>query len=172
MASLLNQTVLLLNKSYEPLSICNVKRALKLLYLGKAEVVEQNHGLLHSARQTISVPSVIRLARYVKVPYKKVILNRRNLLIRDRSTCQYCGKKTPPLTIDHVVPKQFGGKDDWENLVIACQSCNHRKGNRTPEQAGMRLLRRPSRPSYYFYLQHIAGLDADRWKPYLFLKEN
>ncbi len=110
----LNQAVLLLNQNYEPLSVCNVKRAVVLIFLGKAEMVEKNSGVLHSINQQITIPSVIRLSRQIRVPHKRILLNRKNLMIRDNHTCQYCGKKVQPLTIDHVIPKQYGGTDSWE----------------------------------------------------------
>ena len=168
---MLNHAVLLLNQSYEPLTVCNVKRAITLIYLGKAEMVEKNSGWLHSVSMQIPIPSVIRLGRQIKVPRTRILLNRKNLIIRDNHTCQYCGKKTSPLTIDHVIPKHYGGKDTWENLVVACQACNHRKANRTPEQAGMTLIRKPQKPHYFFYLQKIIGVKDQQWKPYLFIKD-
>ncbi|OPX34162.1 HNH endonuclease [candidate division KSB1 bacterium 4484_188] len=168
---MLNHAVLLLNQSYEPLTVCNVKRAITLIYLGKAEMVEKNSGWLHSVSMQVPIPSVIRLGRQIKVPRTRILLNRKNLIIRDNHTCQYCGKKTSPLTIDHVIPKHYGGKDTWENLVVACQACNHRKANRTPEQAGMTLIRKPQKPHYFFYLQKIIGVKDQQWKPYLFIKD-
>ena len=167
----LNQAVLLLNQNYEPLSVCNVKRAVVLIFLGKAEMVEKNSGVLHSINQQLVIPSVIRLSRHIRVPHKRILLNRKNLMIRDNHTCQYCGKKLQPLTIDHVIPKHYGGTDSWENLVVACQICNHKKGNHTPEQAGMELIQQPRRPHYFFYLYKIIGIKDDHWKPYLFLKD-
>ena len=98
-------------------------------------------------------------------------MNRKNLLIRDNNMCQYCGRKVQPLTLDHVVPKQFGGKESWENLVAACMPCNNRKANRTPEQAGMKLLNKPKRPNYFFYFQHFFGVSDERWKPFLFMND-
>ncbi len=168
---MLNQAVLLLNQNYEPLSVCNVKRAVVLIFLGKAEMVEKNSGILHSINDQMYIPSVIRLSHFVKVPTKRILLNRKNLLIRDNFTCQYCGKKVQPLTIDHVIPKHYGGKDCWENLVVACQTCNHKKGNQTPEQAGMKLIQNPKKPHYFFYLHKIIGIKDDHWKPYLFLRD-
>lgn len=168
---MLNHAVLLLNQSYEPLTVCNVKRAITLIYLGKAEMVEKNSGWLHSVSMQMPIPSVIRLGRQIKAPRTRILLNRKNLIIRDNHTCQYCGKKTSPLTIDHVIPKHYGGKDTWENLVVACQACNHRKANRTPEQAGMTLIRQPQKPHYFFYLQKIIGVKDQQWKPYLFIKD-
>jgi len=166
---MLNQSVLLLNQNYEPLSVCNVKKAVILLYLGKAEMIETNHGLIRSVSHTMPIPSVIRLIHYIRAPRKRIVLNRKNLLIRDNYTCQYCGRRTYPLTIDHVIPKQFGGKDTWENLVVACLACNNKKANRTPEQAGMRLIKKPQKPNHFFYFQHFIGVKDEKWKPYLFL---
>ncbi len=166
---MLNHAVLLLNQNYEPLSVCNVKRAVTLIFLGKAEMVEKNSGWIHSVSMELPIPSVVRLSRHIKVPPKRILLNRKNLMIRDNYTCQYCGRKTMPLTIDHVIPKHFGGKDTWENLVVACQTCNHLKANRTPEQAGMELIQQPKKPHYFFYLQKVIGPKDESWKRYLFM---
>jgi 5-methylcytosine-specific restriction endonuclease McrA len=168
---MLNRAVLLLNQNYQPLSVCNVKRAVTLIFLGKAEMVEKNSGSVHSVSYQMPIPSVIRLAWLVRVPTKRIILNRKNLMIRDNYMCQYCGRKTQPLTIDHVIPRHYGGGDTWENLVVACQVCNHRKANRTPEQAGMQLMQQPKRPHHFFYLQKIIGVKDEHWKPYLFIKD-
>ena len=168
---MLNQAVLLLNQNYEPLTICNVKRAVILIFLGKAEMIEKNSGVLHSVSLEIPIPSVIRLARNVRAPRKQIMLNRKNLMIRDNHTCQYCGRRVQPLTIDHVIPKHYGGKDSWDNLVVACHSCNHRKANRTPEQAGMQLIATPKKPHYFFYLHKVIGIKDIHWKPYLFIKD-
>ncbi|MFN2126844.1 MAG: HNH endonuclease, partial [Anaerolineales bacterium] len=100
---MLNQAVLLLNQNYEPLTICNVKRAVILIFLGKAEMIENNSGVLHSVSLEMPIPSVIRLARNVRAPRKQIMLNRKNLMIRDNHTCQYCGRRVQPLTIDQVI---------------------------------------------------------------------
>lgn len=166
---MLNRSVLLLNQNYEPLSICGLKKAVVLIYLGKAEAIENDVLWLHSVSTKMPVPNVVRLIRYARAPKRKILLNRRNLLIRDKHVCQYCGRRVHPLTIDHVVPKQFGGKDTWENLVIACLPCNNRKANRTPEQAEMKLLNRPKRPNPFFFFQHFLGSKHKSWRPYLFM---
>ncbi len=166
---MINKSVLLLNQNYEPLSVCNVKKAVILIYLGKAEPIEEDSIRLHSVNSSMPLPLVVRLVRYAHSPKKRVILNRKNLLIRDNYTCQYCGRRAHPLTIDHLVPRQMGGKDTWENLVVACLPCNNRKANRTPEQAGMKLLSRPRRPNHYFFFIHFFGSKHERWKPYLFM---
>ena len=142
--NVLNKNVLVLNQNYEPLSVCSAKRAFLLLYMGKAEMIEKCDGLkIHSVVQSFPLPSVVRLWRYVKSPRKKVLLTRRNIIIRDNHTCCYCGTTKGPMTVDHVIPKHLGGTDSWENLVCACEKCNNKKGDRTPAQAGMKLLKKP-----------------------------
>ena len=160
--------VLVLNQDYQALSVCTVERAVGLVLLHKAEVVESRADrLLRSARTSFPWPSVVRLKRYVRVPYRKVLLTRRNVLRRDRHRCAYCGA-ADRLTIDHVLPRSRGGGDTWENLVAACTPCNNRKGNRTPEEAGMALRRRPFRPSHVMYMRDFIGTGEEAWKPYLF----
>jgi len=161
--------VLVLNQNYEPLNVCNWKRAIVLIFLGKAEIIERRDYFLHSIDNEFPCPSVVRLFIYVKNSRKKVILNKKNMLKRDNFTCQYCGKKKQNLTIDHVVPKDLGGKDEWENLVTACVECNNKKGNRTPTQANMTMLKKPTKPNYLNYIQHFVGIKDEKWKPYLFL---
>lgn len=165
----LNKHVLVLNQNYEPIGICNARKAVILIYLGKAEIVESLGTEIRSVSVSMAFPSVVRLQIYIYKPYKAVILNRKNIYRRDRSTCQYCGKKGPQLTVDHVIPKNFGGKDSWDNLVCACQRCNSRKGNKTPEQAGMKLLKKPVKPSRLFFMQFFIDKPHKTWRPYLFL---
>lgn len=161
--------VLVLNHDYRALSVCSVERAVILVFLRKAEMVYAAPGRhIRTAREQHPWPSIVRLKVYAPVPYKKIMLTRRNLLRRDRSRCQYCGT-SEKLTLDHVLPRSRGGRDTWENLVTACMPCNNRKGNRTPEEAGMRLLRPPFRPSHVMFIRHIIGTLDDTWKPYLFL---
>jgi len=145
----LNTPVLVLNRNYEPLNVVSAKRAIVLLMKGKAEMVKPANGLvIHAARERIPVPSVVRLMVYARRPPARVRLNRRSILIRDDYTCQYCGYRGPGLTIDHVIPKDKGGKTDWDNLVACCTRCNSKKGNRTPEEAGMTLRKKPRKPAY------------------------
>ena len=165
----LNRNVLVLNQNYEPIAICDAKKAIILVYLGKAEIVERLDYEVRSMSISMPFPSVVRLQIYIYRPYTTVILNRKNVIRRDRHTCQYCGKKNVPLTIDHIIPKQFGGKHSWENLVCACVRCNNRKGNRTPEQANMKMLKKPNKPSYLFFLQFFIEKPHESWRPYLFL---
>lgn len=136
--------VLVLNASREPLHICSWRRALVLLYKGKAVTVEANGT---QVRPGVPGPSVIMLCDYVRVPYTAVAVSRTNVLHRDNYTCQYCGVKRNNLTLDHVLPRCRGGRDTWENLVAACNSCNERKGDRLPLEARMTLLKRPVRPA-------------------------
>lgn len=165
----MNKSVLLLNQNYEPVTVCNIKKAIILIYLGKAEAIENDSAWIRSVNFKMPLPVVIRLIRYARAPQKRILLNRKNLLMRDNHACQYCGRTAQPLTVDHVIPKQFGGKDTWENLVIACMPCNNRKANRTPEQAGMKLINKPKRPNHFFFFQHFLGVKYDCWKPYLFM---
>ncbi|MCS7000627.1 MAG: HNH endonuclease [Bacteroidota bacterium] len=161
--------VLVLNQSYEPILICSVKKALLLLFLNKAELVESRNGaVIRSVRAAYPFPSVIRLHAYIHLPYKKVELSRRNILRRDGFACQYCGTRSAPLTIDHVIPRSRGGNDTWENLVTACIPCNNRKGNRTPEEAGMRLRSVPRKPNHIVFLRNFMGTIEQEWRPYLF----
>jgi 5-methylcytosine-specific restriction endonuclease McrA len=165
----LNRSVLVLNQNYEPIAICNARKAVILVYLGKAEIVESVDAEIRSVSLSIDFPSVVRLQIYIYKPFSPVILSRKNILRRDRSTCQYCEKKAAPLTVDHIIPKTFGGKDTWDNLVCACLRCNNRKGNQTPDQAGMKLLKKPNRPSRLFFLQIFIDKPHESWRPYLFL---
>lgn len=148
----MNAQVLVLNQNFEPLNICNVHRALVLVIMGKAEILELNGLVIHTIDREYRAPSVIRLSALVKRPRPQVKLTRREVFIRDNYTCQYCGVRTRDLTIDHVVPKSRNGGHTWENLVSACKSCNHRKGGKTLAEARMRLLREPFKPragAYY-----------------------
>ena len=168
--NLLQENVLVLNQNYEPLSVCSVRRAAVLLYLGKAETIERRDGdRLRSVSCAIPVPSVVRLGFYIRVPQKRVLLSRKNIIKRDEHRCQYCGKMDGSMTVDHIIPKIYGGKDSWENLVCACIKCNNLKGGRTLEQAKMRFLRIPKRPNHITFIQQFIGISDNRWRRYLFL---
>ena len=161
--------VLVLNQDYQALTITSVQRATVLVLLQKAELIEAEQArFVRSPSYRIPWPSIVRLKAYVRLPYKRILLTRKNVLRRDRQRCQYCGSKDR-LTIDHVMPKSRGGKDTWDNLVAACVPCNNRQGNRTPEEASMELSRKPFRPSYVMYIRDYVGSLDDTWKPYLFL---
>lgn len=162
--------VLVLNQNYEPMSVCNVQKAVILLYLGKAELIAKYDGrVLRSVTTSIPVPSIVRIGMYIKIPYKKIVLSRKNILRRDNHKCQYCGSTESPLTIDHVVPKARGGEETWENLITACIRCNNRKGDRTPEEAHLTARSTPRRPSHLLFLKHVAGHVDEQWKPYLYM---
>ncbi len=168
MASL-NRQVLILNQNYEPMSVIAAKKAVVLLYLGKVEIIEHHSEYIHSVSRALPYPSIVRLMSFINVPRKRVVLSRKNILKRDNHRCQYCGSSQRLLTVDHVMPKNRGGEESWENLVCACVQCNNRKGNHTPEEAGLHLMRRPQKPNHLFYIQHFVGMVDDRWKPYLFM---
>ena len=161
--------VLLLNQDYSALTVCNVQRAVILIMLRKAELVEAlPDRFVRSPSTRVPWPSIIRLKAFVTVPYKRVMLSRKNILRRDKQTCQYCGSRRH-LTVDHVMPKSRGGRDTWDNLVAACITCNNRKGDRTPDEARMPLKRTPFRPSYVMFIRDYVGSMQEGWKPYLFL---
>ncbi len=161
--------VLVLNQDYSALTLCSVERAMVLILLRKADLVESipDH-FVRSPTVQFPWPSIVRLRGYVAVPYKRVMISRKNVMRRDRFRCQYCGSREK-LTVDHVLPKSRGGKDTWENLVTACTPCNNRKGNRTPEEAEMPLVRKPFRPTSVMFIRDYVGSVHDTWKPYLFL---
>jgi 5-methylcytosine-specific restriction endonuclease McrA len=166
----MNAKVLILNQNYEPMSVINVKKAIVLLYLGKVELIEVNEAQkVRSVSMTMPFPSVVRLSVFVRVPFKKIILSRKNVLRRDGHRCQYCGRSDIPLTVDHVVPISRGGEDAWENLICACVKCNNVKGDRTPDEARMAMRRKPMRPNHITFIRHFVGSLDERWKPYLFL---
>jgi len=144
---MLNHSVLVLNQNYEPLNICHVRRALTLLYQSRAEMLENGYGYIHTANEEVPIPSVIRLPYLVKRPFHTTRkISRAEIFNRDQFTCQYCGKQTRQLTLDHVIPRYRGGQHTWENVVSACAPCNRRKAGRTPEEANMKLHKIPAPP--------------------------
>ena len=164
-----NLPVLVLNQNYEPLNVTRVRRAVVLMGLGKAEMLENGIGVIHSARAVLEIPSVIRLPRLVKRPRRERKMNRYEVLVRDQFTCQYCGSQTRDITIDHVIPRSRQGDHSWENVVCACARCNRRKAGRTPHEAGMKLNRKPFRPALGFggYVpQRYRNLNP-AWRKYL-----
>lgn len=164
----LDSSVLVLNQNYEPLNICHIRRAFVLLGKGKAEVLEHGLGTITTPCRTFLRPSVIRLVYMIKRPRPRPKLTRRDVFLRDKYTCQYCGTRTRELTLDHVVPRYKGGNHAWENLVSACIACNHRKGGRTLEQARMSLIRLPFEPrasSYYVFYQHLE--HNEEWQKFI-----
>ena len=167
---MLSRNVLVLNQNYEPLSVCTVKRAVVMVFLDRAEIIETLDGQrIRSVSTSIAVPSVVRLGAYIRVPYKRIMLSRKNIIKRDAGRCQYCGNKSVHMTVDHVIPKNLGGKDTWENLVAACAQCNNKKGKKTPEQAGLKLLRKPRRPNHITFIKNFIGVKDISWRRYLFM---
>ena len=165
----MNSNVLVLNQDYQPLSVCSVQRSVKLLFLDKAEMLHEDpEKVIRTVDQEFSYPSVIRLRYYIRIPYSRIVLTRKNIMKRDRHICQYCGVKSD-LTLDHVMPKSRGGKDTWENLVTACNKCNVKKGNRTPDEARMPLNTTPYRPIHITFFQNLLGGVQEHWKPYLYM---
>ena len=164
--------VLVLNASYEPINICAARRAIVLVLKGVAMTEEENGHFLHSARIALRVPSVIRLLEYRRIPHQTRALSRKNILLRDRNTCQYCGDVLPSaeLTLDHVVPRSRGGLSAWENLVACCHPCNRRKGNQLAHEAGMKLLREPRAFNLHTsrHIMRLIGRSDAKWRKYLF----
>ncbi len=167
---MINLPVLVLNQSYEPLNICRVRRAIVLIYQNKAEMLENGSGFIHWVNGALPVPSVIRLASMVRRrPQSERKLTRLEVFKRDRYTCQYCGRESRQLTLDHVVPRYRGGQHTWENVVSACVPCNRRKAGKTPQEAGMKLICQPSRPrvSGLFYFSAYYPHSRSEWQKYL-----
>jgi len=133
---------------------------------------EENGHYLHAARLAFRVPSVIRLLEYRRIPHQTRALSRKNILLRDRNTCQYCGEVLPSseLTLDHVVPRSRGGSSTWENLVACCHPCNRQKGNQHPIEVGMHLLREPRAFNLHTsrHIMRLMGHSDDKWRKYLF----
>lgn len=163
----LSSPVLVLNLNYVPINVSTVRRAIILVSKGKAELLENHRGEVRTVTATVEAPSIIRLVYLVKRPFAPRKLSKKEIFLRDQYTCQYCGKKTQELTLDHVVPRRQKGAHTWENVVAACSRCNLRKAGRTPEEANMRLKTQPRipQPNPYRILQNRAILDE--WKPYL-----
>ena len=165
--------VLVLNASYEPINICGARRALILVLKGVAKTEEEQGAILHAARLLVPMPSVIRLLEYRRIPHQTRALSRKNILLRDRNSCQYCGivLAAGELTLDHVLPRSRGGLSTWENLVACCHSCNRKKGNHLlSELNGIKLLREP-RPFSLHTSRHIMrmiGHSDQKWRKYLY----
>jgi 5-methylcytosine-specific restriction endonuclease McrA len=163
----MNSRVLVLNQDFSPLMVCSVQRAFVLVYLNKSEMIRTANGhKLHSVTHTFPMPSVIRLNRYVRAPYKGVALTRQNIFRRDNFECQYCGTRKE-LTLDHIIPSSRGGQHTWINLVTACKSCNAKKGDYTPEEASMPLRRKPHKPSYSLFLKELSTHLGNEWDEFL-----
>jgi 5-methylcytosine-specific restriction endonuclease McrA len=158
--------VLVLNNDYTPVSVTDMVRGFKLVFKGKAEIVEHvEENPIVTDQKTYRRPSVIRLLKYVVLPFKKLKPSRDNIFRRDGFECLYCTSKKD-LTIDHVYPRSRGGDNTWENLGTCCTKCNGKKGDRTPEEAGMKLRHRPFKPGYTYFMKNFARVH-DQWTIYL-----
>ena len=159
--------VLVLNASYQPLSVVTTRRAVVLVFNEKATVVVRSDVMWNSEHSKVEVPSVVRLNRFVKVPYRRAVpLTRRAVFGRDGHRCQYCGSAAE--SIDHVLPRSKGGDHTWENVVACCRPCNIRKGDRSPAEAGFRLTASPRPPRRYAWIYASTGYQVDpKWQPYL-----
>lgn len=163
---------LLLNSTFEPLRVVTWKKAIIMVMLGKVEVIERYDRAIRGISVSIHLPAVIRLNRFIKRKTPIVKFSRQNLYVRDKGVCQYCG--TPfeykALTYDHVVPRSKGGQTEWTNVVTCCTACNLRKGGRTPEEAGMSLMKKPKAPIWIPLLTKSLGIEETppSWKDYLY----
>ncbi|MCE5237523.1 HNH endonuclease [bacterium] len=162
--------VLVLNQNYEPLNVCSWRRAVALLCLGKAIALEHGAQVVRSSQSEMVLPTVVRLAYPIRRPLPELKLSRRAILARDSHTCQYCGHVSRDLTIDHVIPRDRSGQSTWDNLVACCLKCNNKKGNKTPREADMKLIRKPRRPRFIPYLSYATFTAAAKnplWRDYL-----
>ncbi len=160
--------VLVLNTNFEPINICPTRRAIGLILTGKAAMVVNGRGFIHTVSELIPRPSVIRLEHMIHRPRLQVKLTRREVFRRDKYTCQYCGRHSSDLTVDHVLPKHLGGEHSWTNVVAACPYCNHRKGGRRLNEAHMSLLHRPVEPpasAFYIFGRHLS--ENGEWEPFI-----
>ncbi len=183
---MLNATVLVLNRSFLPVHITTARRAFCLMYRGTAHAVNEHYetfdfdswseqdvngyDAVGVVQGWVPVPRVILLTAFDRVPTRQVRFNRSNVFARDRNTCQYCGRRSTrsQLNLDHVVPRSQSGRSTWENVVCSCIECNRRKGGRTPEQAGMSLIRRPAKPRWLSLAGMLGGREGyPEWRPYL-----
>lgn len=163
---------LLLSQAYEPITVISWQRAVTLLSLGKVEVLEEYNLAIRTQTVVVKMPAVVRLLRAFRRYRRPVKFSRVNIYARDGYTCQYCGqaKRIAELTYDHVLPRHQGGRTEWTNIVTACQSCNLRKGARTPEQAGMRLLNKPVQPKWVPAVTISVSTRSmpEAWRDYLY----
>ena len=185
-AGVLSHPTLVLNRNWQPIRIATVARALVMVFNGTARVVDpetfqtftwadwsrihprDGDRFVQAVTMRLKAPEVVVLNDYDRVPVNVVTFSRRNLFKRDHYVCQYCGRQAPPdeLTIDHIVPRSQGGESTWENCVVACLDCNKRKGNRTPDQAGMRLRRKPMRPKWQ-PLYALREIRIESWSKFI-----
>lgn len=162
--------VLVLNSNYEPLNVCHVRRAISLMMLGKADVLVHRAEPIVTAKGDVESPAVVKMRYQVRRPMPQLRLSRHAVLARDNYTCQYCACKGKDMTIDHVVPRWAGGPHTWDNLVACCRKCNLKKADKTPQQANMKLARKPKRPHFIPYLslpQYLKAKGREEWRDFL-----
>ncbi len=163
----MSSKVLVLNQDFRALTICSMERAFILVFMRKAELVRDVEGEeLRTVTEIYPKPSIIRLSKYIHVPYRNVELTRYNVFKRDGNACAYCGSKLN-LTLDHVIPKSKGGKTTWNNLVAACRKCNSKKGHLTPEEAGLVLTVKPHKPTFINFIKKSFRSSKQDWMEYL-----
>jgi 5-methylcytosine-specific restriction endonuclease McrA len=161
--------VLVLNNDYEPLNVCNARRAINLVFRGKADVLHHHDRPVATMHGAWVRPTVVKLKHHVKRPYPELRLSRRSVFARDGHTCVYCGA-TRELTLDHVIPRRLGGMTSWDNLVACCRTCNIKKGDKTLTQWGIHPSRAPRKPRYVPFISLAKFLDSRQnevWKAYL-----
>ncbi|MGC8603819.1 MAG: HNH endonuclease [Desulfomonilaceae bacterium] len=149
------EAVIVLNAGYEFMGLISWRRAMTLLFSGKVEVLKESDRVVRTVSKSFRIPAVIRLLKFIRQIYRREVpFSRKNILIRDAYTCQYCGYNFLPneLTVDHIIPKVQGGENKWTNVVACCRVCNVKKGGRTPRQAGMSLVRQPFKPTIMEFL--------------------
>lgn len=158
--------VLVLNNDFTPISVTNLERGFKLVYKGKAEILEHDEeNPIVTDQKVYKRPFVIRLLKYIVLPFKKLKPTRENIFKRDGNKCLYC-ENNKNLTIDHVIPRSRGGGNTWENLATCCSPCNVKKGDRTLEESGMKLIYSPFKPSYLYFIKNFSD-RLDCWNSYI-----
>ena len=168
------EQTLVLNATYEPLRVVPWQKAITLLFQGKVEVIANHDREIRGVTVRVKLPSVLRLFRRVRMKrtFSDVPFSRSNVYARDEYKCQYCAERLPPseLTFDHVLPVARGGRKTWDNIVTCCVTCNRTKGDRTPEEVGFALVRRPRKPPALPALTLSVGLKRTpaSWRDYLF----
>lgn len=160
--------VLVLNANFEPIHVCDIRRAIGLIYTMKATMIMDGRGTIRTPSNAFPIPSVIRLQRMVQRPRPTVRLTRREVFRRDDFTCQYCGKSNENLTIDHIIPKHLGGKETWTNVITACSHCNHLKGGKKLQDTNLSLRKTPKAPpqSAKYFFEHYLRKNVE-WEPFI-----
>jgi len=166
--NLLSSAVLVLNANYSPMTVCTAKRAISLYFLDKIDILSNYDESISSPSLSLELPSVIKIRTYVKNNNMAVEISRKNVLVRDNYECQYCGKKSKSLTVDHIIPKSKGGENVWSNVVACCKRCNLIKADKLLSQTILKLKNFPIKPEGNFWIKTIIGSNPDpEWKEYL-----